>query len=73
MSKEIIDKVKKYREGDNNSLIEIITLFNPVLSKYSILVDGEDTKQDLIIHLIKVLNTAKFYDENLCKDKYIFS
>lgn len=73
MSKEIIEKVKKYRNGDSDSLIEIITLFNPVLSKYSILVDGEDTKQDLIIHLIKVLNTAKFYDENLCEDKFIFS
>ena len=54
-------------------MIEIIDLFNPILIKYSILLDGEDTKQDLIIHLIKVLNTAKFYDEKLCEDKLIFS
>lgn len=73
MSKKIIGKVKKYRNGDSDSLIEIIDLFNPILIKYSILLDGEDTKQDLIIHLIKVLNTAKFYDENLCEDKLIFS
>ena len=73
MSKKIIGKVKKYRNGDSDSLIEIIDLFNPILIKYSILLDGEDTKQDLIIHLIKVLNTAKFYDEKLCEDKLIFS
>lgn len=73
MSKKIIGKVKKYRNGDSDSLMEIIDLFNPILIKYSILLDGEDTKQDLIIHLIKVLNTAKFYDENLCEDKLIFS
>ena len=51
MSKKIIGKVKKYRNGDSDSLIEIIDLFNPILIKYSILLDGEDTKQDLIIHL----------------------
>ena len=73
VGKEIIGKVKKYRDGESECLIEIITLFNPVLSKYSKLVDGEDTKQDLIIHLIKVLNNAKFYDEKLCEDKIIFS
>lgn len=73
VGKEIIGKVKRYRDGESECLIEIITLFNPVLSKYSKLVDGEDTKQDLIMHLMKVLRTAKFYDENLCEDKLIFS
>lgn len=71
MSIEIFKKVMNYREGDDESLMGIIEIFNPLLLKYSKLLDGEDTKQDLIIHLINVVNKIKFDNENLCKDKMI--
>jgi RNA polymerase sigma factor (sigma-70 family) len=71
MSNEIFKKVMNYREGDNESLIKIIELFNPLLIKYSKLLDGEDTKQDLIMHLISVVNKMKFDNKNLCEDKAI--
>lgn len=68
MQKSIYKKIIKFRNGDNNSLEEIIELFNPVINKYSRLLDGEDTRQDLIIHIIKVLNKIpidkiKFYQD----------
>lgn len=71
MSNEIFNKVINYREGDNESLIKIIDIFNPLLIKYSRLLNGEDTKQDLIIHLINVVNKIKFDNNNLCEDKAI--
>ena len=71
MSNDIFKKVISYREGDNESLIKIIDIFNPLLNKYSRLLDGEDTKQDLIIHLISVVNKIKFDNKNLCEDNAI--
>lgn len=71
MSNEIFKKVMNYREGDNESLIKIIDIFNPLLIKYSKLLDYEDTKQDLILHLINVLSKINFNNKYLCKDKAI--
>lgn len=71
MSNEILKKVMNYRKGDNESLLKIIEIFNPLLIKYSKLIDGEDTKQDLIMHLISVINKIKFDNKNLCEDKMI--
>lgn len=71
MSNEIFNKVMNYREGDNESLIKIIDIFNPLLIKYSRLLYGEDTKQDLIIHLISVVNKINFDNKNLCEDSAI--
>lgn len=58
MENNMVQKIIKYRKGDNNSLLEIIEMFNPLISKYSRLLDKEDTRQDLIIHLIKILGSV---------------
>ena len=44
MNNRILKKVVSYRKGNNESLLEIIEVFNPLLSKYSRLLDGEDTR-----------------------------
>lgn len=59
MENNMFKKLIEYRDGNNNSLFEIIEIFNPLISKYSRLLDKEDTRQDLIIHLIKVLNKVQ--------------
>lgn len=69
MDNSILEKVVDYREGNNEALLDIIEIFNPLINKYSRLLDGEDTKQDLAIHLISVLNKVKLHNKDLCKDK----
>lgn len=71
MENNMLQKIIKYRKGDNNSLLEIIEIFNPLISKYSRLLDKEDTRQDLIIHLIKVLNNIPMNNKSLFKNKEI--
>lgn len=71
MENNILKKIIKYKEGNNNSLLEIIEIFNPLISKYSRLLDKEDTRQDLIIHLIKVLNKVPIDNKCLFKNKEI--
>ena len=71
MENNILKKIIEYRQGNNDSLLEIIERLNPLISKYSRLLDKEDTRQDLIIHLIKVLNNIKIDKKSLVKDKEI--
>lgn len=71
MENNILKKIIEYRQGNNDSLLEIIEILNPLISKYSRLLDKEDTRQDLIIHLIKVLNNIKIDKKSLVKDKEI--
>lgn len=71
MENNMLKKITDYRKGDNNSLLEIIEIFNPLISKYSRLLDKEDTRQDLIIHLIKVLNNIPIDNKRVSKNKEI--
>nr|WP_279325026.1 sigma-70 family RNA polymerase sigma factor [Clostridium sp. 1001275B_160808_H3] len=52
-------------------MLDIIEIFEPLLSKYARLLDGEDTKQDLIIHLIDILNKIPIDKEDIPENKYI--
>ena len=56
MIKNIFEQIIEYKKGNEESLLEIIRIFDPLISKYAKLLDKEDTKQDLILHLIKVMN-----------------
>ena len=71
MENNMFKKLIEYREGNNNSLLEIIEIFNPLISKYSRLLDKEDTRQDLIIHLIKVLTNIPIENKRVLKNKEI--
>lgn len=72
MGNWICEELIKYRNGNNTSLEKIINTFNPLISKYSRLLDGEDTKQDLALYLIKVINKISIEKNNFLEDKAIF-
>lgn len=72
MEKNIFIKIMKYKNGDKKSLLEIIEIFNPLINKYSRLLDKDDTRQDLIIHLIKVINNIPIHNKNLLKNNGTF-
>lgn len=69
MKNDIFEKIIKYKKGDEKELLEIIEMFNPLIMKYARLLDEEDTKQDLILHLIKVMK--KIPTEKKLKNKEI--
>lgn len=69
MKNYIFEKIIKYKKGDEKELLEIIEMFNPLIMKYARLLDEEDTKQDLILHLIKVMK--KIPTEKKLKNKEI--
>lgn len=71
MGNDIIKIIMKYREGENEYLLRIVDIFNPVINKYSRILDGDDTRQDLIIQLIKVMEKIDLHNESFCKDKVI--
>lgn len=71
MERNIFKKIIEYRNGDEKSLLEIIEIFNPLLMKYARFLDEEDTKQDLTLHLIKVINIIPINNGKLFKDKEI--
>lgn len=72
MNTNIFKKIVHYRNGNNNSFEEIIEIFNPILNKYSRLLNGEDTKQDLILHMLEVVNKIPIDKQIFNNDKAIF-
>lgn len=71
MGNDIYEKLIKAKEGDNNCIEEIIEMFNPLISKYSRLLDGEDTKQDLSLYLIMVVYKIPINKEYFFEDEFI--
>ena len=71
MENDMFIKIVNSRKGDNNSLLEIIEIFNPLISKYSRLLDKEDTRQDLIIYLIGIINNIPIDNQKLFENKAI--
>ena len=56
MNKELIFKiiaVKKYKKDE--SILDILAIFDNIINKYSRKLNGEDTKQDLYVFLIKLI------------------
>lgn len=72
MGNWICEELIKYRNGSDTSLEEIINVFNPLINKYSRLLDGEDTKQDLILYLITIINKISIEKNKFSEDKAIF-
>jgi len=71
MENYIYEKLIKARDGDKDCLEEIIKIFDPLISKYSRLLDSEDTKHDLSVHLIRVINKIPIKKDYFNKDKFI--
>ena len=72
MGNTIYKNIKEYKKGNKEIFREIINVFNPLINKLSKSVNGEDTRQDLLVHLLEIIN--KLPEENKFEDdKMIFS
>ena len=72
MGNTIYKNIKEYKKGNKEIFREIINVFNPLINKLSKSVNGEDTRQDLLVHLLEIIN--KLPEENRFEDdKIIFS
>lgn len=64
----LYEQIEEIQKGNDEYLIDIVKLFENILNKYSRQLNGEDTKQDLIIFMIVLLRKIpidrnKFYNE----------
>lgn len=73
MEKGIYEEVLKYRSGNIESLEKIINIFSAIINKFSRLLDGEDTKQDLIMFTINVINNMSLQNKSFFEDRIIFT
>lgn len=73
MKNNIYDKLIEIKNGNHDSLEEIISILNPLIHKYSRLLDGEDTKQDLTIYLISLINKIPINKETFFENNAILA
>ena len=69
MGNTIYKNIKEYKNGNKEIFREIINVFNPLINKLSKSVNGEDTRQDLLVHLLEIIN--KLPEENKFEDDRI--
>ena len=66
MGNTIYKNIKEYKNGNKEIFREIINVFNPLINKLSKSVNWEDTRQDLLLHLLEIIN--KLPEENKFED-----
>ena len=72
MGNTIYKNIKEYKNGNKEIFREIINVFNPLINKLSKSVNWEDTRQDLLVHLLEIIN--KLPEKNKFEDdRIIFS
>ena len=59
MGNTIYKNIKEYKNGNKEIFREIINVFNPLINKLSKSVNWEDTRQDLLVHLLEIINKFK--------------
>jgi RNA polymerase sigma factor (sigma-70 family) len=66
-----VEEAKYLRNEDSiNRLLEV---FSPVINKYSSLLEGEDTKQDLILHFLQTLQKMPLDQFQVKNNKVVFT
>ncbi|KIL53747.1 hypothetical protein KP77_00080 [Jeotgalibacillus alimentarius] len=73
MQKSLYDIAVKMRSGEEREALELLSTFEPVIHKYGRLLDGEDTKQDLKLHLLKTARKMPLERLTEKNNKIIFS
>ncbi|MBD8045814.1 RNA polymerase sigma factor [Clostridium faecium] len=74
MNDSLYELLRKCKTRDSKYILEIINKFNPLIKKYSYLLNYDDAEQDLIVALIEI--TYKLPLNKIptkCPDKYIVS
>ena len=74
MNKEFIFKIIDVKKNNKDeSMLDILAIFDNIINKYSRKLNGEDTKQDLYIFLIKLINNIDELSIVNYEDKQVLS
>ena len=74
MNKELIFKIIDVKKNNNNEgILDILAIFENIINKYSRKLNGEDTKQDLYVFLIKLINNIDELSIVNYEDKQVLS
>ncbi|MDZ5713828.1 RNA polymerase sigma factor [Jeotgalibacillus haloalkalitolerans] len=73
MQKSLYEIAVKMQSGGERETLELLSTFEPVIHKYGRLLDGEDTKQDLKLHLLKAARKMPLEKLKEKNNKVIFS
>ena len=65
--------IKNCKDGNKEDILYILNKFDPLINKYSRLLEYDDAKQDLILALINVIYKIPIHKEIFKEDKYIIS
>lgn len=74
MNKEFIFKIIDVKKNNKDeSILDILAIFDNIINKYSRKLNGEDTKQDLYVFLIKLINNIDELSIVNYEDKQVLS
>ena len=74
MNKEFILKIIDVKKNNKDeSMLDILAIFDNIINKYSRKLNGEDTKQDLYVFLIKLINNIDELSIVNYEDKQVLS
>ena len=74
MNKEFIFKIIDVKKNNNNEgILDILAIFENIINKYSRKLNWEDTKQDLYVFLIKLINNIDELSIVNYEDKQVLS
>ena len=74
MNKELIFKIIDVKKNNKDeSMLDILAIFDNIINKYSRKLNGEDTKQDLYVFLIKLINNIDELSIVNYEDKQVLS
>lgn len=68
---KLYDIIKNYKQGNKESIIEVIELFNPLLNKLERQSNHYDIKSELTLFIIELMDKLPFENKKFCHDKYI--
>lgn len=74
MNKEFIFKIIDVKKNNKDeSMLDILAIFDNIINKYSRKLNGEDTKQDLYVFLIKLIKNIDELSIVNYEDKQVLS
>lgn len=73
MNRELIFKIINIRNNNNEDTLDVLAIFDKIINKYSRRLNGEDTKQDLYVFLIKLINNIDEVSIIKYEDKQVLS
>ena len=73
MEKNLLDVIRKSKQGNKEALLYIINKFIPLIKKYARILNYEEAETDLIISLIEIIQHMKSSKFNKGNDGMIIS